>query len=463
MRVLRTSDLALVGHEPSVDWMSSEYAILSHTWSKEEVLYEDLQPDKLAAASTKAGYLKIQFLQQQASQDELPYFWIDTCCIDKRSSAELQETINSMSAYYALSRVCYVYLEDVEAGADWEMQFRNSRWFTRSWTLQELLSPENVRFFDRHWKPLGHLHDLVKLVSSITRIDTRLLLHKRDPDTYSTAQRMSWAAGRKATRVEDLAYSLLGLFHVNMTMLYGEGPRAFVRLQEKIIQQSTDHSIFAWERHEAADGKHHAQGFFAPSPANFRHCGRVGRLSGLLPGAFRMTNRGLEIPLPIATEVTPGGETGIVLALLDCYHSGATEEKPYFALELLPIPVLFDKNRSGLGPALFASHATAAYLVLGLRRLCVDGFRYYSERFSCQQIALFSGTEFTTMEIMLRRGPQWQTPGMMALRQRCAPSETKEGGPITAAVETKPVERSIASWEALWQHDNLNGLGRRSP
>ena len=177
------------------------------------------------------------------------HLWVDSCCIDKASSSELSEAINSMYQWYGLSTVCYAYLADVPPGKDPSEEgsaFRESRWFKRGWTLQELIAPESVIFLASDWTPIGSKLDLVDLVEEITGIPDEALVHWTSLDAFSVAQRLSWAASRETTRVEDSAYSLLGIFDITMPTLYGEGDRAFRKLQEEILRRVPDQSIFAW-------------------------------------------------------------------------------------------------------------------------------------------------------------------------------------------------------------------------
>ena len=177
------------------------------------------------------------------------YIWIDSCCIDKTSSSELSESINSMYQWYARSDVCYAFLPDVPAEEDHRSEgsrFRSSRWFKRGWTLQELIAPVEVVFLSQDWKFIGSKESLAGLVTEITNISYNALLHIEPLDEFSVAQRLSWAAERTTTRVEDRAYSLLGIFGINMPTLYGEGDRAFRRLQEEIMRRTPDQSLFAW-------------------------------------------------------------------------------------------------------------------------------------------------------------------------------------------------------------------------
>ena len=219
-----------------------EYAILSHTWGAngEEVTFKDLVDH---AGMSKAGYAKIHFCGKQAASDGLQYFWVDTCCIDKSSSAELTEAINSMFRWYREAAKCYVYLSDVsihdcDRNDHLELVFRESRWFTRGWTLQELIAPASVEFFCFEGKRLGDKKSLERQVHEITGIAIQALQGNPLSD-FSVTERLSWAAKRKTTRKEDKAYSLLGIFDVYMPPIYGEGREsAFKRLREEIDKAS---------------------------------------------------------------------------------------------------------------------------------------------------------------------------------------------------------------------------------
>ncbi|ETS84458.1 hypothetical protein PFICI_02483 [Pestalotiopsis fici W106-1] len=214
------------------------YAILSHTWGKneEEVSFEDLR--RKAPSTTKGyGHDKIQFCGKQAAADGLKYFWVDTCCIDKRSSAELQEAITSMYKWYQKAARCYVYLRDVkfdkhDPGA-WKDSFRRSKWHTRGWTLQELLAPSSVEFFDVDCNRIGDKTSLIRLLHDITGIPMEAL-NGRPLSTFSIDERMLWTELRETTLKEDRAYCLLGIFGVSMSMRYGEGVEAMKRLRGKI-------------------------------------------------------------------------------------------------------------------------------------------------------------------------------------------------------------------------------------
>jgi hypothetical protein len=247
-----------------------KYAILSHTWGDGEVTYEHVRAPTAFERSLDSNgsgptyenvrdqsvreckaYSKVVAAMRQAASDEYEYIWIDTCCIDKSSSAELSEAINSMYKWYERAEVCYAILDGVPGpdAADFETEFKTSRWFTRGWTLQELLAPRHVVFFGRPltgpWIMLGDRASLCGLISTTTAIAEEDL-DSRYCQSCTVAQKMSWAAKRNTTREEDVAYCLMGLFSVNMPLLYGEGPRAFMRLQEEIMKISDDQSIFAW-------------------------------------------------------------------------------------------------------------------------------------------------------------------------------------------------------------------------
>lgn len=227
------------------------YAILSHRWRGDsEVLFSHI--GNLDVAKQMQGFVKIARCASQAIEDKLEYVWVDTCCIDKSSSSELSEAINSMFLWYKNSAICYVYLDDVESNPEdheaQEASFARSEWFTRGWTLQELIAPRRVVFYTQDWTSIGSKVTLAPIIESITKVQRSVLLFDHNAGV-SVAKKMSWAANRRTTREEDRAYSLMGLFGVNMPTIYGEGKNAFLRLQEEIMKLSSDHSIFAWRKH----------------------------------------------------------------------------------------------------------------------------------------------------------------------------------------------------------------------
>ncbi|KAI6011629.1 heterokaryon incompatibility protein-domain-containing protein, partial [Pisolithus marmoratus] len=234
---------------------STNYAILSHRWGSGEVSYTEITTLKREVRDEirgRAGYQKIVMSCQQAKNDGLEWLWVDTCCIDKRDSSELSEAINSMFRWYENSKKCYSYLHDADVfptSPDME-RFAGSEgwpeWFSRGWTLPELVAPRELQFFNADWQPIGDKRNLASMLAKITRVPYRVLQHGLASYPPSVAQVMSWAANRRTKRIEDRAYSLMGLLNVNMPMLYGEGRRAFLRLQLEIIRKSNDQTIFAW-------------------------------------------------------------------------------------------------------------------------------------------------------------------------------------------------------------------------
>lgn len=219
------------------------YAILSHTWGtdEEEVAFKDFVG---GTGKGKDGYRKIEFCGKQAASNGIRFSWVDTCCIDKSSSAELSEAINSMFRWYHNAAQCYVYLSDVstarhinnEASSQWtwKLAFRKSRWFTRGWTLQELVALTSVDFFSAESERLGDRNSLVQEIHEITGIAIQALQGGL-LSQFSVDVRMSWAARRETQREEDAAYSLLGIFNIIMPLIYGEGrEKALVRLQKEI-------------------------------------------------------------------------------------------------------------------------------------------------------------------------------------------------------------------------------------
>ncbi|KAJ2975956.1 hypothetical protein NUW58_g8212 [Xylaria curta] len=252
------------------------YAILSHTWGEGEVSFKDITKDRATGL---------------------------------KGSAELSEAINSMYRWYREAQICYAYLEDVTLSPSLkpndatleQASFSSSRWFSRGWTLQELIAPPVVVFYSNKWTELGNRENLRETISRTTGIDARAL--DGCLSEFSVAQKMSWASKRKTTRIEDEAYCLLGLFGVSMPLIYGEGRKAFRRLQEEIIKQSDDETIFAWARNDAYGM------LLASSPSFFEASGSFIRADNMgedsqgqlardsLP--FTVTNKGVQISLPV--------------------------------------------------------------------------------------------------------------------------------------------------------------------
>lgn len=335
--------------EEFIGLTTPRYAILSHTWDAgQEITFQEFQstggagaaaPGADKTAATKTGWRKIDLACHQAARDGLLYAWVDTCCIDKSSSAELSEAINSMFSWYHRAEVCYVYLsdltshpvtatggrrrrpfEDVTTAAgpqpgrdpppplDLETDIRHCRWFTRCWTLQELIAPDWVKFYDMGWAFRFTKAEAAEMLACITGIDVDVLrlggrlgaAGRAVLDAASVAQKMSWAAGRHSTRIEDVAYSLLGLFGINMPLLYGEEEKAFLRLQAEIVSSCPDTTILAWAVLTYPDRPNVIEetsfsGVMASSPGLFRACGRTKRLLDQSSFDFSMSNRGIKL------------------------------------------------------------------------------------------------------------------------------------------------------------------------
>jgi hypothetical protein len=273
MRLLQRNDGGNYSLTEFIGDAIPRYAILSHTWvaDHDEVTLADLEK---GTGSSKAGYRKLQFCADQAAKHSLRYFWVDTCCIDKSSSAELTEAINSMFAWYRDAARCYVYLSDVStsgltsgmlAQQQWMPAFQQSRWFTRGWTLQELVAPVSVEFFSAEGQPLGNKYLLLQELHGITGISVEAL--QGSPlDKLSVDERMSWMGQRKTKREEDMAYSLLGIFDVHMPLIYGEGwKKALARLEKEINASSgNERSSLSSQEQGQATLSHYGPVFHGP-------------------------------------------------------------------------------------------------------------------------------------------------------------------------------------------------------
>lgn len=373
------------------DGIQRKYAILSHTWGTNEPTYQDFCADPEAVLYTP----KVQGLLDLAKHESSPirYVWIDTICIDKTSSAELQEAINSMYKWYQNATICYAYLEDVDLeeernedeAADTQMTgtpvdqhtafdraVLSSRWFKRGWTLQELIAPHFIYFHNAKWQRIGiklmvgptdrqhapyklGTKNFVPLIHEATGIPVGVLEGRERMQSYSVGQRMSWASKRKTTREEDLAYCLMGLFEVNMPMLYGEGQAAFLRLQEEIMKRTDDHSLLAYNYRQKPTfmAKDYIYKVRPLTPEIYEGCAHVKRLwlsedvLGLIRGNnsdpvfnntmehYAMTNKGLHIELD--TLVIPT-LPGMLVARLNCIvKDEAAHGRPENRVVVLPL------------------------------------------------------------------------------------------------------------------------------
>ncbi|KAI0692865.1 hypothetical protein C8T65DRAFT_617430 [Cerioporus squamosus] len=254
---LLSTDRAELQYFNSPESVPGGYAILSHVWDAEEQSFQQTQAYKIQCRSTGQNPrdLSTEKVKQScilAQEHGYRWIWNDTCCIDKTSSAELSEAINSMFRYYSLADVCYAFLRDVPSKGplveeeDVERSFSISVWHERGWTLQELIAPPYVLFLNRDWDIIASKTDHAHTLEEITKVPAQVLRHEYGLEDVSVAARMSWAANRKTTRPEDEAYCLLGIFSINMPTLYGEGRRAFQRLQEEVMKNYPDTTLFAW-------------------------------------------------------------------------------------------------------------------------------------------------------------------------------------------------------------------------
>lgn len=330
MRLINTTSLEL---ETFLGAELPAYATLSHRWEEGEVRFEQLLD---GTGKSLKGFAKIENSAYHARIDEIGYIWVDTCCINRESSAELSEAINSMYGWYKGAAKCFVYMSDVGDKAG----FCKSKWFTRGWTLQELLAPQQVQFMNKDWQIIGTKQSLQAQLTAVTGISKEVLCGA-DMALIPVSQKLYWAADRITTRPEDIAYCLLGLVGVNMPLLYGEGAgRAFYRLQQSFLQTSDDETLFAWTADADDIASKPYWGLLAPSPRYFRHSGTytVPRFKTHRHGRpVEMTNGALRISFT----AQPLGDVKehLYLAALNCAGAGVGDElSTTFAICLQKMP-----------------------------------------------------------------------------------------------------------------------------
>lgn len=322
MRLLNVIDLTF---EEFIGDQVPAYAIISHRWTNQEVSYQDFLNDRstiIQGFRQSYGWTKILKARAIAKVRGYRWFWLDSCCIDKKSSAELTEAINSMFNWYRRSAECYVFLPDVHyskvaqaAETQWrsgsdpyfgygaefdDTQLRSSVWFTRSWTLQELLAPRHVYFFDSDFTCFASKDSHSSLFSDITGIPAMFLSATSgnlpfDVAKASIGERLRWASQRQATRKEDISYSLLGIFEINMPLLYGEEERSFLRLQTEIIRKSNDETIFVWLKSNPE-----GEGILAPDISAFSKCSKILSAPHVQRQHYEVTHKGLQVLLPLS-------------------------------------------------------------------------------------------------------------------------------------------------------------------
>lgn len=356
MRLLNTETREL---EEYFDVDIPPYAILSHTWENDEVTFQDIQDGTFRR---KAGFEKMENFRKLARSHGYDHVWIDTCCIDKSSSAELSEAINSMFRWYRKAKICYAYLVDIPSFDFSWSKFGDSRWFTRGWTLQELIAPLHVEFYSQDWCPLGSKLDLRLMISDITGIQARALEGAR-PHGFCVAQKMRWASKRNTTRIEDRAYSLLGIFDINMPLLYGEGMKSFTRLQEEIMKATHDHTLFAWTPRRNA-----YVGLLATSPDDFQTTSNIFPIRNEESLPYYSTNEGVRLQLPLMrfSDTRVPSKHAIALDCQRVHNKNGKISTSRFWIPLLPI----DSNVSGASKFVRAGISSSFFEAPGDEQNC---------------------------------------------------------------------------------------------
>ncbi|KAK1453902.1 HET domain-containing protein [Colletotrichum melonis] len=438
MRLINVNTLQL---EEFFDDEIPLYTILSHTWGKDEVTFQDLcwlheyeknieafaSVEALMASATmnsakkakdlrqRSGFHKIVQSAHLTKEHLLQYVWVDTCCIDKSSSAELSEAINSMFRWYQEARICFVFLSDFQPSdvTKPSVSFAQCRWFTRGWTLQELLAPRHMYFYNQEWKLVGDKDSLRYEMSEITGIPEAILAHNHPFQDVCLAQRMSWASRRQTSRKEDMAYCLLGLFDINMPLLYGEGDMAFVRLQLEIIKETTDQSLLAsWGLGNSLSTRGHC---FATSPAAMTRAASfyTDNITEQSSSEFWMTNRGFRINLS--------------LLLLSEFESGShNAPNCYYAL----LNVFDDQYRRIYLP-LFSNNSPSGD----------EYVRSPSGPVALSESSLNSLGEANYEELVIVREPSWErslAAGAWQISITNPPTRSLLGAPPINIVETFP-------------------------
>ncbi|KAH7243812.1 heterokaryon incompatibility protein-domain-containing protein [Fusarium solani] len=297
MRCINTTTFELhASTQP--DFRERGYAILSHRWGSDEILFAQFGQFTRDLKNTKGRHVlpqldKILGACITARKRGLEWIWIDNCCINKSDTSELSESINSMFKWYSEAVVCLTHLADVRQGVSASQTFQSletgemSKWFTRGWTLQELLAPKNLLFYDTDWNCLGSKLELAESIEHITGIAAHYLTGEKDFRSACISAKMSWSAHRETTREEDVAYCMFGIFNLHLPVQYGEGKGAFLRLQDALISKN-DESLFAWKMPPEGPGPAYQiipdsavdlgpdeWGLLAPSPKWYEHCGMM--------------------------------------------------------------------------------------------------------------------------------------------------------------------------------------------
>ncbi|KAK4552564.1 hypothetical protein LTR86_010208 [Recurvomyces mirabilis] len=404
MRLLHTTTLQFAEY---YDQDTPAYAILSHRWlDGQEVSYIDYclcvdqarygeklpeyLCDKANTIRSRSGFTKILDFCKVAWLAGLAWVWIDTCCIDKSSSAELTEAINSMWNWYERSALCIVYFNDVETDASYA-GISSSAWFTRGWTLQELLAPSRLNFFDRDWIPL---YQLDKATFKAKKRTAAMYYLMDDPDwaefghmlaqashvpapfvcgyqslhSASAAMKLSWASFRRTSRVEDRAYSLLGLLGINMPLLYGEGQQAFIRLQKEFIQTYDDESILAWCSTCPSPNlsSHCFSGVLATNLECFQASGDIVTIMQYGKPPWQTINQLLQVEAAVYVQSANGASTTTLLLPLACKHC---DERGRLHLELTA------SSSTGAGVGHYMRVSACKLISAGMQRQATDDRR----------------------------------------------------------------------------------------
>lgn len=342
MRVINTASFEMKSDMGDAKLREEGYAVLSHRWVGPETTFHQYEKH---VAELKSGSTALSPQLERihgacicARNKGIEWLWIDSCCINKLSAVEETESINSMYRWYRHSVLCITYLYDVELDDTLEPTdpriFNNSggkpaEWFSRGWTLQELLASGKMEFYDKNWKSMGTKRDMKASLSKLTGIDENYLTGAEDFRNACVATKMSWMAKRTTTREEDIAYSMVGLFGVTISPVYGEGPRAFMRLQEVTLSSSSmDESLFAWKMPALNAGRQYNRqsswkedewGLLAPSPAWFAASGSVRAMPNPISrrDAFKVTGDGVTAPVGRAA-TDPSVRTWHFIAMSGC-------------------------------------------------------------------------------------------------------------------------------------------------
>ncbi|KAI0753203.1 HET-domain-containing protein [Daedaleopsis nitida] len=458
MWLLRTSTGELEYFNSPSD-VKGGYAILSHVWQRREMSFQELWNLRLPVVSSQLdsnprsrASPKIRECCKLAESHGYKWLWIDTCCIDRTSSSELSEAVNSMFAWYSQAHVCYAYLHDVPSVGSLtrgDSAFRRSKWFTRGWTLQELIAPRSLVFFSQDWQMLGTKASLSALLEQISGVDADVLTFRRHISDVSVARRMWWASSRQTTRIEDQAYSLMGLFGVHLPTIYGEGIRAFRRLQEEILKHTSDQTLFAWGhvlpirstpfRERLSHSNYHDDShLFAPSPAAFHNSAHMVSLP--VPVAFRHAVHAL----------------GIRPSQLDVSGKPTTQQGSYYKIHLPDFSITSHGARSRM----LVIESSLGQSVLGVATLaCRDestgsciGLLLRRSRFRVHQTGFKDPRYY--VGVTMRGAENWA-----ARRYRLAPVDWAPhilsfgNAPITAEwkrlyISHRPSSRQPQQWKA---------------